>query len=46
MDYTPLNITTNLEALNFLITKQIYFKNIITAVDNAFVPIEIFCIPV
>ena len=35
MDYTPLNITTNLEALNFLIKKQIYFKNIITAVDNA-----------
>lgn len=35
MDYTPISITTNLQALRFLIMRQMYFKNIIEAVDNA-----------
>lgn len=35
MNYTPISITTNLQALRFLISKQQYFKNIIEAVDNA-----------
>ena len=35
MDYTPINIKTNLQALIFLIKHQIFFANIITAVNNA-----------
>jgi hypothetical protein len=35
MDYTPITINTNLEALEFLISYQIYFRNIIVAVNNA-----------
>lgn len=34
MDYAPMNITTNLEALTFLIKHQIYFKNMLIAVNN------------
>jgi hypothetical protein len=32
---TPITINTNLEALDFLISHQIYFRNIIVAVNNA-----------
>ena len=40
MDYTPINIRTNKEALIFLIKHQIFFKNIVVAANNAGAYIE------